>query len=76
LSHGQNNSETEIINSVERIGLIVLKKVKHSGGIYYVTIDPTVINRYNLTTGDVLKINLIEAAKVREHAVNHKRGHE
>lgn len=51
---------------VEKIAITSLHKLKYSSRKYYVTIDPKVIASYGLLTGDLLKIQIIEARKDRE----------
>jgi len=51
---------------VEKIAIISLHKLKYSSRKYYVTIDPKVIASYGLLTGDLLKIQIIEARKDRD----------
>jgi hypothetical protein len=53
------------VREVQKIGLITLRKVKHTGNTYYVTLDPTTVASYDLTSGDEVKIGLIEVRKDR-----------
>ena len=60
------------VREVQKIGLVTLRKIKHTGNVYYVTIDPTTVNSYGLTTGDELKIGFIEVRKDRTLVVDVK----
>jgi hypothetical protein len=53
------------VREVQKIGLITLRKVKHTGNTYYVTLDPTTVSSYGLTSGDEVKIHLMEVRKDR-----------
>jgi hypothetical protein len=53
------------VREVQKIGLVTLRKVKHTGNVYYVTIDPTTVASYDLATGDELKVGFIEVRKDR-----------
>jgi hypothetical protein len=55
-------------NSVEKLGIVDLFPLKHSGKKYYVTISPRTVNAYDLLPADLLKIQLIEVRKHREIA--------
>ena len=75
------SGETVITRVRERIGLKVLRRLKASSKKYYVTIEPDIIGSYSLLPGDILKIELIEVLKEREHPaedvkLKEKRGQE
>jgi len=55
-------------HSTEKIRIVTLRRVKYSSRKYYITLEPDVVRAYGLMPGDLLKINLIEVRKEREHA--------
>ncbi|MEM3622782.1 MAG: hypothetical protein QXR76_03310 [Candidatus Bathyarchaeia archaeon] len=52
---------------IEKIGLTYLLPLKSGSRVFYITIPPNVVRAYKLLPGDLLKINLIEVRKTREH---------
>jgi hypothetical protein len=57
---------------VEKIGLTTLNALKYSSRKHYITIDPKIVNSYELTSGDILKVQFIEVRKDRERANEEK----
>jgi hypothetical protein len=55
-------------DSIEKLGIIDLFPIKSKSHTYYVTIKPIVMDSYDLMTGDVLKLQIVEARKHREKA--------
>lgn len=70
--NGAKTTKSGIANaiSVEKIGVVTLRRLKHSSSNYYVTIEKDLVYSYGLLIGDVLKIAFLEARKDHERAID------
>lgn len=59
-------SSTSEEDKIEPIRIVNLFHLKYSARTYYVTINPMLVQSYELRAGDILKISIIEARKHRE----------
>jgi hypothetical protein len=55
-------------DTIEKLGIVDLFPVKSKSHTSYITIKPIVLDSYDIMTGDVLKVQVIEVRKHREKA--------